>query len=1347
MKLFCLGLVMEVLFCVGSVVEADTLYWTTYGAGDWSIATNWTNNKEPTSTDEVLLNNGGTTLVTQTGEVCSLLRFGVTAGGWGRLEMNSGSLTTGRTYLGTMYSAYGIFIQNGGIHSTTDLTLAYNSKSSSCSYTLNGGQLTVSAGEDIGYRGQGIFTHTGGENNTNSLAVGANWDFDHPGGSGLYTLSGGCLKANKIYIGTGCSNSGTLDIQNASAEIYVNEIFQIDPAAHFSAAANSVIHMGYLGTKAAALGIWKTSSEEIAGLANTEFTFAAVPGKTSTIELAGRDLGNTQGGFSGNFALGGLTLEENASVRLIDNYDNQPAWTGKEALYVNHLRLGAGATLDCNCFRIYYNTIENLGGTIINGSGDCDKITVSASPAMIVSDGLSRSTITATLMINKNPVPNEVLWISTNKGTLESPDAPEQGSSVMAITDSAGKADVELISTVEPGTATITVEHPDTGLVSTCTVEITNLRLTMESGDIRYTEVPANQYHWTKVVTRPASSLNEVTLYGETIVPITLRIADDSGQYDVANQLIALSSPQLDMVGAGHLDFPAFIATEPNGFAHIEVKVTSLWEAESVPDDIVIEASLQSSPDIKTDISLTVFNNWQQLIDYLPLTLKRGYIWNFSLLNQLEKRGYGKVVTELRELFEVGVEGSLNNMILNNVTYYAGMMDAYNEIDATKCGGYQAAILYLFDALRLNQTKTLQGQPDKTDWLFNGIDYGPIHFAGGFHVAAMMYPRIVGHVSEWRTDNTRILDPWLQQDPVNAVYTWDEWATGATIALFGATASSQFLTSNFVSPFFIMVPENPINKYYPANGHDYPAEPNESMKVDMNTFSTLIVRCPVRVTLTDVEGRRSGYDPDKEGSQDEFAVISDIPGVFWCTVRLPDGTAAWLFGLPENKNLTATIEGYDSGTVHIDVLPGAGPFTKYKTSITSEQTVSLQFATNNGASPGLALDDGSLRLPEYTVQLKDWSMRQTPAISIGSLIVENQQDYPLYGPLTVTIEALAPDSIKPLNTNGTKDGKLIFDLTALTLGQPLAPGQRVTMPVVFDNPDHVLFDIICQLEGFTEQGTRVRAFFDGLQIGQAVCGDGNHPCADADMNLDCSVDTADLMLVLEQWLKGDCGQNADCMGMDLNRNGAVEIADIAVMASEWMTCNDPASPCFIHPDSTPHSTTLPPDMAERNAYDWLAWAEESSPAGTYVLNDMQHSAAGQSSIRFITDGGFDTCLRYPLAYDADWNLSTVSHLNMAVYSTNTNGFQGSPVIRLKTDDNNYFEYLNYRDGGPCELFNEAFENWMDISIPLNAGESEENGWRRSTVGLPDMAHIRQLEIHADTWDCGFNLWIDGIYFD
>ena len=178
----------------------------------------------------------------------------------------------------------------------------------------------------------------------------------------------------------------------------------------------------------------------------------------------------------------------------------------------------------------------------------------------------------------------------------------------------------------------------------------------------------------------------------------------------------------------------------------------------------------------------------------------------------------------------------------------------------------------------------------------------------------------------------------------------------------------------------------------------------------------------------------------------------------------------------------------------------------------------------------------------------------------------------------------------------------------------------------------------------------------------------------------------------------------------------------------------------------PVQTVPPADMAELNAGDWQAWAQNAS--GT-LSDDPTRKIAGAASIKFVTNGGFDTYIRYPGNINARWNLSESDLLNISFYAENPSpsGFQsGSPWIRLYDADGHYFQFQYYQNGGVSDILNEARGAWKSYQIPLNADSTVQNGWRRTTFGTPQLAAISSLEIHADTWDYGFTLWVDGIGF-
>ena len=161
----------------------------------------------------------------------------------------------------------------------------------------------------------------------------------------------------------------------------------------------------------------------------------------------------------------------------------------------------------------------------------------------------------------------------------------------------------------------------------------------------------------------------------------------------------------------------------------------------------------------------------------------------------------------------------------------------------------------------------------------------------------------------------------------------------------------------------------------------------------------------------------------------------------------------------------------------------------------------------------------------------------------------------------------------------------------------------------------------------------------------------------------------------------------------------------------------------------------PADMAELNASSWEAWAEGGTATAT---DDTDLFMVGEGSVRLTTDGGGDNSLRYPGDMLARWNLTHRLAIHLWCYAQNENiGFQNlSPWIRLHGPNGHIELHSNE------EILNGAIGQWIELTIPMEGNEN----WTRSEVGSVSLADIRDIEIHADTWDSGFSLWVDGVSF-
>jgi hypothetical protein len=113
-----------------------------------------------------------------------------------------------------------------------------------------------------------------------------------------------------------------------------------------------------------------------------------------------------------------------------------------------------------------------------------------------------------------------------------------------------------------------------------------------------------------------------------------------------------------------------------------------------------------------------------------------------------------------------------------------------------------------------------------------------------------------------------------------------------------------------------------------------------------------------------------------------------------------------------------------------------------------------------------------------------------------------------------------------------------------------------------------------------------------------------------------------------------------------------------------------------------------------------------------------------------------------VAEDGAWDVlgSGSGGVEFWVYADNPNlGFQsGSPWVRLATGPGDYYEYTPAWD-----ILNDARGQWLKLRISL-AGD---DFWTATPIGSPDLTNVNFIEIHADTWDAGFTLWLDGLSFD
>lgn len=210
----------------------------------------------------------------------------------------------------------------------------------------------------VGWHRSGHLVQSG----TSSLTVSSLRIGDLAGSAGSVTISSGSLQCGDLVVGS--AGTGSLEISNA-ANITVTGKLQFGRGATLLASSPSRIRL--TGT---AMENFSTDPAALAGLAQTTLSVENGILSACLLEVAGRDLGATLAGFNTNFAMGGLTIGQGDSARvmLANDVINQPLWSGGEALYVDNLVLSAGSILDLDGLHLYYLSLTDNGGTILDGS-------------------------------------------------------------------------------------------------------------------------------------------------------------------------------------------------------------------------------------------------------------------------------------------------------------------------------------------------------------------------------------------------------------------------------------------------------------------------------------------------------------------------------------------------------------------------------------------------------------------------------------------------------------------------------------------------------------------------------------------------------------------------------------------------------------------------------------------------------------------------------------------------------------------------------------------------------------------------------------------------------------------
>lgn len=179
------------------------------------------------------------------------------------------------------------------------------------------------------------------------------------------------------------------------------------------------------------------------------------------------------------------------------------------------------------------------------------------------------------------------------------------------------------------------------------------------------------------------------------------------------------------------------------------------------------------------------------------------------------------------------------------------------------------------------------------------------------------------------------------------------------------------------------------------------------------------------------------------------------------------------------------------------------------------------------------------------------------------------------------------------------------------------------------------------------------------------------------------------------------------------------------------------------PGPAPPIQHQPPcDMAEPPSL-WNAYPQTGYPPvnrfGDSVYFDSVVKKTGIASVKLVTSRGWDLALNYRPDEDSvsRWTLMPTDTLYFWVRTIkNPYGFQYFSV-RIGNSRGAYYKYT----ASPA-LLNSANLNWKLLKIPVAGG----NGFSRTVSGSMSYDSVNYVEIHADCWDYGFTLWVDGLQF-
>jgi parallel beta-helix repeat protein len=154
-----------------------------------------------------------------------------------------------------------------------------------------------------------------------------------------------------------------------------------------------------------------------------------------------------------------------------------------------------------------------------------------------------------------------------------------------------------------------------------------------------------------------------------------------------------------------------------------------------------------------------------------------------------------------------------------------------------------------------------------------------------------------------------------------------------------------------------------------------------------------------------------------------------------------------------------------------------------------------------------------------------------------------------------------------------------------------------------------------------------------------------------------------------------------------------------------------------------------------------SWTFACAPGDTSCANTtFVDDPAGLegSAVHCSTGAAFDFAMVTPPAKNLNLNASSATKFGFFLKANDPSpaGWQAGPNIVIGSPSGT-ISYV------PAQILlpTSTSTGWIFVEVPLAGG----NGWTRTNNG-GSLSQVNWVEIHADTWDAGFDIWVDAVSF-